>query len=229
MRPTRIRDHPMKKINVIDLLSDSRKSLSGHWSKGVLFMLCFFVLVTVIYWVFYGLLAIFGVDITSNLVKVLQIPIDVFCTVPLFFACVLSFLAFVKDEKPINYKDIFQGFNQKYYLKSISVYVLVLVYTVLWTFLLIVPGIIKGLSYSLAPFIIAENPELSAEEAIQRSMKMMNGHKMELFLLNLLGAGLVLLSVFTLCIAYLWLLPWLETALTKFYFKVKADYEQISE
>ena len=57
--------------------------------------------------------------------------------------------------------------------------VLITVYTALWTLLLIVPGIIKGYSYSMAYYVMAENPSISAGEAISRSMKLMNGHKME--------------------------------------------------
>ena len=84
---------------------------------------------------------------------------------------------------------------------------------------------VKALSYSMAPYIIAENPEMRAEEAIQRSMKMMAGHKMELFILGLLEFGLGLLSIFTLFIGMLWIMPWIQVAMAKFYLYVKEDYE----
>ena len=60
------------------------------------------------------------------------------------------------------------------------------IYTFLWSLLLIIPGVIKGLSYSMTPFILTDKPELSANEAIELSMKMMDGHKMDLFVLLLI-------------------------------------------
>ena len=99
------------------------------------------------------------------------------------------------------------------------------IYIVLWALLLIIPGVIKALSYSMATYVIAENPEMRAEEAIQRSMKMMDGHKMELFILFLIGFGLVILSIFTLFIGLLWIMPWMQVAMAKFYLYVKEDYE----
>ena len=98
-------------------------------------------------------------------------------------------------------------------------------YTFLWTLCLIVPGIIKGLAYSLTPFILAEKPELSANEAIELSMKMMEGHKMEFFMLWLSFIGWSILGILTLCIGYLWLVPYMYTATAAFYEDVKADYE----
>ncbi|MCL2621602.1 MAG: DUF975 family protein [Firmicutes bacterium] len=59
----------------------------------------------------------------------------------------------------------------------------------LWTLLLIIPGIIKALSYSMATFIKLENPELSYNQAIERSMQMMHTNKFNLFCLILSFIG----------------------------------------
>ena len=66
---------------------------------------------------------------------------------------------------------------------------------------------------------------MTAEKAIQRSMKMMEGHMWEMFLLWLIGLGLVILSALTLFIGMLWIYPWLEVTMVKFYLYVKEDYE----
>ena len=102
---------------------------------------------------------------------------------------------------------------------------LMTIYTILWSLLLIVPGIIKSLSYALTPYIVAEKPELSANESIELSMKMMDGHKMDLFLIILGFLGLAVLSIFTLCIGYLWLAPYMYAKMAAFYEDVKAEYE----
>ena len=95
----------------------------------------------------------------------------------------------------------------------------------LWTLLLIIPGIIKQFSYAMTPFILQENPELSADQAIDRSRAMMKGHKFDLFWLYLSFIGWVLLGMITLGVAYLWIYPYIQTATAAFYEDVKADYE----
>ena len=95
----------------------------------------------------------------------------------------------------------------------------------LWTLLFIIPGIVKSFSYAMTPYILEENPELSANEAIDRSRAMMKGHKFELFWLYLSFIGWILLSIFTLGIGLLWLAPYMQTATAAFYEDVKADYE----
>ena len=95
----------------------------------------------------------------------------------------------------------------------------------LWSLLFIIPGIVKAFSYSMTPFILEEHPELSANEAIDHSRAMMKGHKFDLFWLLLSFIGWGFLCLFTLGIGYLWLTPYMETAVAGFYEDVKADYE----
>ena len=102
---------------------------------------------------------------------------------------------------------------------------LMTIYIVGWTLLLIVPGIIKSLSYALTPFILVDNPELSADGAIVLSMKMMDGHKLDFFILCLSFIGWGLLCILTLGIGFFWLIPYQYTAVAAFYEDVKAEYE----
>ena len=95
----------------------------------------------------------------------------------------------------------------------------------LWSLLFLIPGIIKSLSYAMTPFILEENPELSANEAIDRSRAMMKGHKFDYFWLLLSFIGWGFLCIFTLGIGLLWLTPYMQTAVAAFYEDVKADYE----
>ena len=57
--------------------------------------------------------------------------------------------------------------------------------SLIYTLLLIVPGIIRAISYSLVPYILAKGTDASASEVLDLSAKMMNGHKMDYFILNL--------------------------------------------
>ena len=95
-------------------------------------------------------------------------------------------------------------------------------YIALWTCLLIIPGIIKCYSYRMVPFILAENPRMPSNQIIQQSKKMMNGHKLETFLLDLSFIGWEFLSIITLGIVrVLWTEPYYFQTNTKLYKSLK--------
>ena len=110
------------------------------------------------------------------------------------------------------------------YVRNAVSILLVYLYTLLWTLLFIVPGIIKGLAYSLTPFIVKDNPQLFPNEAINLSMKMMKGHKFDLFYLYLSFIGWIFLAILTLGIGLLWVIPYMQTSMAAFYLDVKNDY-----
>lgn len=96
----------------------------------------------------------------------------------------------------------------------------------LWSFLLIIPGFIKYYAYALTPYILIDNPELSANQAINLSQKMMKGHKFDMFILHLSFIGWIFLSIFTFGIGLLWLLPYMMTAQAAFYQDVKKEHNK---
>ncbi|KHF31013.1 hypothetical protein LR68_00503 [Anoxybacillus sp. BCO1] len=83
--------------------------------------------------------------------------------------------------------------------------------------MLIIPGIIKSLSYSQTFFLLKDHPEYSALQAISESKKRMKGYKGKLFLLYLSFIGWGLLSMLTFGIGFLWLVPYIYTSLAAFY------------
>ena len=96
----------------------------------------------------------------------------------------------------------------------------------LWSLLLIIPGFIKYYAYALTPYILIDNPELSANQAINLSQKMMKGHKFDMFIFHLSFIGWIFLSIFTFGIGLLWLLPYMMTAQAAFYQDVKKEYNK---
>lgn len=95
-------------------------------------------------------------------------------------------------------------------------------YTFLWSLLLVIPGIVKSYSYAMTPFILAENPDMSASEAIRRSMVLMDGHKIELFCLDLTFIGWDILAAITLNLGHLALNPYKNAARAAFYRQLTA-------
>ena len=99
----------------------------------------------------------------------------------------------------------------------------------LWTLLFIVPGIIKGYAYALVAYIIAEDSTISSKEALKLSEEMMKGHKGELFVLGLSFIGWHLLAILTLGILEIWIMPYQQTATTKFLLNIKENYKKEKE
>lgn len=95
-------------------------------------------------------------------------------------------------------------------------------FTCLWSMLFAVPGVIKGISYSMTPFILAECPNVNAKEALKISMRMTNGYKMELFVMYLSFIGWMMLSVLTLHILLIVFVgPYMETTMAGYYIELR--------
>ena len=113
------------------------------------------------------------------------------------------------------FRDLFSQFDR--FGQGFAQHFLRGLYTALWSLLFIIPGIVKSYSYSMTPYIMAENPEMTASDAIKASMELMNGHKGELFILDLTFIGWDILCALTLNLGHLVLNPYKNAARTAFY------------
>ena len=104
---------------------------------------------------------------------------------------------------------------------TIGTVLLVGLFTFLWSLLFIIPGIIMGLAYSQAIYILAENPEMSPMECIKASKEMMMGRKMDLFVLQLSFILWGLLCMVTFGLAGLYVGPYMQLTITNFYHRIK--------
>lgn len=136
-------------------------------------------------------------------------------------AVINIYLGLTQGRKP-EVADLFSEMSN--ILPAFCTQFLVGLFTFLWSLLLIVPGIIKACAYSQAMYILAENPGISPMEAINRSKEMMQGHKMEYFLLVLSFFGWALLAPFTLGILYIWLLPYMQATMANYYRSLKGEF-----
>ena len=170
--------------------------MKGNWGSAILLYV-----VSCVLYVPYGILN------RGGAIAGLAVLLLIFVYLPINFGLLRTFLAFARDKRPLTIEGLFCAFNNTYYWKAI------------------VPGIIKGLSYAMALYIVSDNPEIGCDEAIERSMAMMRGHKMRLFLMQLGMIGWSLLSLLTLGIAMLWIVPYYQTVFANFYLEIKAEYE----
>ena len=126
-----------------------------------------------------------------------------------------SFLLKQYDGKKAEFSDLFSKFDQ--FGQGFAQAFLRGLYVFLWSLLLIIPGIVKSFSYAMTPFIMVENPDMTANEAITASRELMDGHKTDLFWLGLTFIGWSLLSLLTLNLGSIALNPYMNAAYAAFY------------
>lgn len=143
---------------------------------------------------------------------------------PLSLGYINYFLMFSKRQKP-ELGNLFDGYKNSPGISIIATLIMS-IYIFLWSLLFIIPGIIKSFSYAMTLYIIADNPKISALDAIKRSEKMMEGHKWDFFVLELSFLGWAILSLFTCGIGLLFLFPYIETAKAHFYLTLKENFEE---
>ena len=116
--------------------------------------------------------------------------------------------------------EIFKGFKGNY-LNVVKILLLMDLKNLLWLFLFIVPGVIKAYEYSMIPYLLAENPNLSADEAFSLSKQMTTGQKMDLFVLDLSFLGWIILGAICCGIGLLFVQPYLEATKAEVYLILK--------
>ena len=143
---------------------------------------------------------------------------------PAFALSVARVYLMLLDDKKPTINDAFSGFDD--FWSAFKVSFLVGLFTFLWSLLFVIPGIIKGISYSMSTYILAENKGKPALECIKESQAMTNGHKMELFVLGLSFIGWELLGVITFGIAYIWVTPYMSATYANAYASLKPVVEE---
>ncbi|MGN1154994.1 MAG: DUF975 family protein [Agathobacter sp.] len=99
-------------------------------------------------------------------------------------------------EEPAQVKEVAFAFDNSY-KNIVKVMFFRTLYTMLWSLLFVIPGIIKSYEYRMIPYLMAENPNLSKEQAFALSKQMMMGQKWSAFVLDLSFIGWHILSAFT--------------------------------
>lgn len=186
-----------------EIRARARAILQGNWNTCAIILL--------VYWV---------VNMGISVIPMLGSIASIFIAGPLTLSLAIIFLRLTRNE-PYEVGMVFEGFKD--FGRSFVGALLVGLYTFLWTLLLIIPGIIASISYSMTFFIIADNPRMSASDAITASKNLMMGHKTEYFLLQLSFLGWILLGICSLGIGFLWIGSYMQTANTVFYHEISGD------
>lgn len=200
-----------------DIKLEAKAQLNGHWKKAVLL-----AIIPVLFSVF------FLTEMNPETMEVsagrsllngfLQIVYSFMLTSVSF-----TFLDFLRgDTKFSPLTGVLQAFQREYFVNLLLLKIIKYIYIILWTFVFIVPGIVKSYGYSQAELIFKDTVDRTGEipnprDCLKQSEALMMGHKMDLFSLGLSFLGWIILSVFTLGLLYLWLTPYMEMSEVVFY------------
>lgn len=193
----------MKTDNVV-LMKMARESLTGKWGLAIG--------TYVVY-----ILMIGAIQATSELFPIAGL-LSLIIAGPMAVGLAIFSLNISRNEDA-RFEQIFQGFNN--FATSLGAYFLMVIFILLWSLLLIIPGIIAALSYSMTFYILADDSSIGAMDAIDKSKKMMDGNKWKYFCLGLRFLGWALLCILTLGIGFLWLFPYIQISMAKFYDDIK--------
>ena len=198
-------------MNRAELKTQAKAQIKGN--IGILF------LISLIVGVLPSLIA--AIPVVGSIACILLAP-------ALTLSLVRIYLNLVQGVTP-DFSAAFSGFDD--FWCAFKVNFLVGLYTFLWSLLFVIPGIVKGISYSMSMYVLAENKGMSATECIEASKKMTEGHKMELFVLSLSFIGWALLCGITFGIAYIWVGPYMTATFTNAYNLLKgaAEPAQVTE
>lgn len=154
-------------------------------------------------------------DVISIIVEIISLPISIGLT-----AYAMKYIR--KDE--LDNSLIFDYFGDL--VKIALTMILMGIIIALGCVCFIIPGIYLAFSYMLVPYLLVERKDLTITETLQLSRKMMNGHKLDYFVLSLSFIGWILLTPFTLGIILIWLYPYILVATTKFSIDIIDNYEE---
>ena len=196
----------MKTENAV-LMKRARESLSGKWGLAIG---TFFVYILII--------------VVAGRIPKVGFVVSLLVTGPLVLGMVIFSLA-ISRNTGAKFEQMFEGFKQ--FSRTLVAYVLVTLFVILWMLLLIVPGIIAGLSYSMTFYILADDRSIGVRDAMRKSKKIMDGYKWKYFCLQLRFIGWALLSILTLGVGFLWLIPYMQISQAKFYDDLKGPVENV--
>jgi uncharacterized membrane protein len=184
-----------------ELRAMAREKLKGKWLYAIL--VCFIggIITGILGWIPF-------VNIIYSLI----------ISGPIALGLATFFLKLRRDENPL-IENLFDGF--KSFSQALVLQLWIVLFIVLWSLLLVIPGIIASFRYALSFYILHDHPEMKPKEALNLSKQIMLGRKGKLFMLCLSFIGWALLSILTLFIGMLWLIPYIQASIASFYEDVK--------
>ena len=184
-----------------ELMAQAREALSDKWGLAVGTIFVYILIMS-------GLQAIPGLGTIGSFI----------IGGPMAVGLATFALSLARNEES-RFEQIFEGFQD--FSRHMIAYLMMILFVFIGFILLIIPGIIWGIGYSQTFFILSEDKEISANDALKKSTAMMEGNKWKYFFLQCRFIGWAILCVFTLGIGVLFLAPYVYVSNAKFYDDLK--------
>ena len=136
---------------------------------------------------------------------------------PLAFGLAAIFLPLARGKENVDLADLFKGFTDGGFVRLLLLGLMEQVFIFLWSLLFLIPGIVKGYSYSQAIFLAYDHPDWDWKQCIDESRRIMDGNKWKLFVLDLSFIGWYIVGMLACGIGVLWVDPYRQAARAEFY------------
>lgn len=146
----------------------------------------------------------------------LSIGLELLLGGPLEYAAGYLFLKQARDDQPMDLKELLRGFRDDFG----GLFLLNLMrslFVALWSLLFVIPGIIAEYSYAMSFFIRVDHPEYDWNTCLRESKRMMKGHKMDYFVLELSFLGWRIVGALCLGVGTLWVNSYIRATQAQFY------------
>lgn len=130
----------------------------------------------------------------------------------------------VRGREKVEFGDLFKGFEENF-SGTLVLGILQSIFIFLWSLLLIVPGIVKSYSYSMSYYLQQEDKSKDWKACLDESRSRMNGHKGQLFLLDLSFIGWYMVGLLCLGVGALFVVPYHDMARTNFFMALQAEQD----
>lgn len=176
-----------------EIMREAKNDLSGNWGLAVVTFLVFIII--------------------SGILSLIPF-VTFFISGPFTLGLIIWAQKLNRNQYP-QVGNIFDGFQN--FGTAFIAYLLMALAVIVGLLCFIIPGIIVALGLSMTMYIIEDKPHISASDALQESWELMKGQKLNYFVLGLRFLPRVLLSIITLFIGLLWIVPWMQVTMAKFY------------
>ena len=197
-----------------ELKAMAKESLQGKYGDAIVITVLLFIISALIG----GGTAAFTTNMSEENAEIIESIVELILS-GLFTFGYLSFFLKISRNEDVEINELWSKTSM--FMTFIAAAILIGLFTTLWTLLLIIPGIIAAYSYQMTLYILLDNPDMNVMDAIKESKRMMKGHKMDYFILQLSFIGWIILGIFTLGILYLWLVPYMSVTMCNFYNNLK--------
>ena len=184
------------------------------------------------FWSGYGIILVISLLLSFGIELLFDNKSTIYIVLTLISSCFsmtlsvgfYSYIIKMVRKEDFNRKDIFNYVDKV--LPIVSISLLIAIFCLLGLFLFIIPGIILALSFTFAYLIYSENQEITPMECLGKSKDLINGYKIDYFVFNLSFFGLIILSVLTLGILFIWTIPYISIAQVVYYDELKKLQEK---